>query len=141
MALYYCHSCALKRGYTRDLSGVALDATTYQIEKYIKHTAPTSIYRLNSVFDVADAMKYGEYVVNTAASGCIEIDDGQRVNCIWFAGNGTGLTYRNGSFHCPCSSIKVVCSSDDEKVHAYPMDFAPNTRVCADCGCPVLAAT
>src|SRR5689334_7580821 len=100
MPKYYCHECARICGYVAPgiPSSGLIPATVYQLDKYIKHTAPSGIYSLNSVFNDPSWGIYQNYMIAGAASGCLQIDDAGRKNLLFFAGEETGLTYQSGSF-------------------------------------------
>lgn len=111
-----------------------MDTSSYQVEKFIKHTAPTGLYPVNSVFEHRDWPTVKDYFVVTAASGCLEIDDQGRKNLIYFAGRKVGLRYENGVFTAPCSGVKLVCTEDAWRIHGFPSEFHPESRQCAACG-------
>jgi hypothetical protein len=137
MSTYYCHLCCRTLGLIAPADASAINASGYVLEKFIKHTAPTGTYPVNSVFDNTDWHKYKDYAVVTAASGCLEIDDQNRKNLIYFAGERTGLRYDNGQFTCPCSGVKLVRAENVTRLHPFPSDFHPESRQCANCGVPV----
>lgn len=138
MSRYYCHECSILNGLVTPASPVSLTGTSYQLGKFIKHTAPTGTYPLNSIFDDPTYDTYSQYVVTGTASGLLEIDDGNRKNFIWFAGRRTGAEYRNGIFIAPTSGVKVVLPEDDTKLHAFPITASPPSTVnCVSCGKPL----
>lgn len=115
---YLCHDCALRKGLIYNNSSTNLTGSRYQLEKYIKHTSPTRNYDINSIFVINKYDKYREYIVNAEHSGSVEIDDQNRVNIIWVAGEKTGAVYKNGNHEFDHNSIKVVLNSFPGKIHA-----------------------
>ena len=137
MATYYCYRCARSQGHVNPVDPTLLiGLTQYQLDKYVKHTAPTGIYPTNSVFSSPDWSQYHNYMVAGAASGCLEIDN-NRKNLIYFAGKETGLKDNLGVYSATCSGVKLVCTEDGGKLHAFPIDFVPESRTCAHCGAAV----
>jgi len=86
MPTYYCHICARNQNLVTPVNPTGLTANQYQLDKFLKHTAPTGVYSTNSVFDDKQWTDYEEYMVTTTASCCLEIDDQGRKNLIYFAG-------------------------------------------------------
>ena len=138
MSTYYCHSCAISLGHLRCLGTQNLTGSQYQLDKYIKHTAPTGTYGLNSVFDVGDYPSYRDYVIHTQASGSVEVDGGGRVNVLWCAGKATGLTFTNGVPVSPTDAVKVVLHNGP-KVHAFPTgSMVFGSATCSNCGAAIV---
>lgn len=137
VSYYYCYKCARDCGHITPVDPSRLNATKYQFDKFIKHTAPTGVYHRNSVFDADDWATYERYCVTTAASGCLEVDDQGRKNLIWFAGERVGLLDDGQSFRAPCSGIKLVCCEDEARLHPFATDFRPESRTCEKCGARV----
>jgi hypothetical protein len=139
---YYCHSCGALEGHLQPLIPTASYTGSYtQLKKFTKHTAPTTTCAgLNSVFNSPDYATYADYVVNTHASGCIEIDDQGRINIIWCAGKETGFTLSGGVPQGPTDGVKLVLHTYDNAVHAFPTSSsALVTRTCVRCGNLVLS--
>jgi hypothetical protein len=132
MSDYYCHSCAVKLGLITPTITANLTGSNYQLEKFIKHTAPTGRYSINSVFDDPNSSKYRDYTISGSLSGCLEIDGGGRKNLLWYAGEHVGLTY-SGAFTVPASGVKLVFHEDDTKIHSYPFN-PPEVKHCKECG-------
>ncbi len=138
MSQYFCHTCSSVLGLVIPASPTSLTGTYYQLEKYIKHTAPTKIYAINSIFDDPTYLAYSGYIVTGTISGLMEIDDHGRKNFIWYAGERTGAEYRNGMFIVPTSGIKIVLPEDDTKLHAFPIISNPGLiNYCLNCGLPL----
>lgn len=139
MSTYYCHECARRDGHISPVvptSGLP-PASGYLLEKFIKHTIETSGHPINSVFNDPRWGVYQNYIVAGAASGALEIDDLGRKNLVFFAGRETGLTYANNAFAMSSSGVKVICSEDEAKIHAYPYAIGLGVQRCATCGRPV----
>ncbi len=136
MSDYYCHACAGIFGWMNVQNPDDLTGTEYQVDKFIKHTVPSSNYSgAVSIFQDPNLSTYATYVGNTAGSGCLEIDDLGRKNIIWVAGSTTGFTFENGIFRRPDDAVKVVLYEDQFRIHAYPTnsDFV-DTKRCRNCG-------
>lgn len=121
MKKYYCHDCAITNGLLKPAVPSPLTATQYQLDKYLKHTAPTSNYAFNTVFTTPASETYQKYIVTAVASGHVQIDDKGRVNIVWVASEQTGITYQNGVFVGPTNTVKVVFHDDDNRVHGFPI--------------------
>lgn len=137
MPTYYCHECARKHNLiapTMPVSGLVPDSGTYSLEKFIKHTAPTGVYAVNSVFNDPNWATYQNYLVAGAASGCLQIDDRGRKNLLFSAGQETGLTFQSGAPTISCSGVIVVCSETSGKIHAFPNALPAESQKCAMCG-------
>jgi hypothetical protein len=135
MNQYYCHQCAISNGLVVPANPNTLTGTSYQLGKFIKHTAPTGTYPLNSVFDDPTYDTYSRYIVSGTASGLLEIDDLGRKNFVWFAGQRTGAEYQNGVFIAPASGVKIVLPEDYTKLHAFPITTSPGSiSNCVSCG-------
>jgi len=135
---YYCHNCALNEGVLRPSMPASLSGTEYQLEKFIKHTTPTGIEPVNSIFANPTFAAYRDYLVTAVASGCVQIDDRGRTNVVWAAGAAVGYTYRNGVFSTTASGVKVVLHDNEFKVHGFPAGSSNLAcRICCRCGRPV----
>jgi hypothetical protein len=133
---YYCHDCAFSNRLVIPASPANLTAGSYQLSKYLRHTAPAGSQGIVSVF--SDSTKYKEYWVNVTASGCLEIDELGRKNLVWFAGSKIGLTFRDGVYSASCEMVKVVLPESPSGVHLYPISIDEvGVRTCASCGAPV----
>jgi hypothetical protein len=110
-------------------------SSTYQLDKFVKHTVPDAKYPVQSVFDSASTAAYANFVCNAAAGGAVEYDAQGRRNIIWTAGSPTGFEFRRGILRRPHDAVKLVLSSDTGRIHAYPQassDF--QAAKCALCG-------
>src|SRR6478736_6061704 len=111
MAKNFCHDCALKNGVfvPFDTSPINLTGSSYQFEKFIKHTAPTGGYEnLLSIFNRPDYNNYMKFTVSASLSGCAQIDDAGRTNLIWYAGRHVGMTFNANRYYCADDAVKVV---------------------------------
>ena len=135
MSVYYCHRCAAINDIMNAASPANLIGTEYQLEKFIKHTAPTGTYPVNSIFHDPAYSVYSTYVVSTTGSGCFEVDDLGRRNMIWIAGRDIGATFRNGVLVAPSDAVKVVWHDNVWKIHAFPtLSDQIETKRCVMCG-------
>ena len=131
---HYCHRCAVRLGHLQDVYTSDPLQSAYQLDKFIKHTVPL-IHPSASVFNGTSTGEYADYVVNTAASGSVEVDALGRRNFIWLAGHPTGFSYMNGILVGPTDGVKVVLSSEATRVHAFPVKSSDLvTGTCASCG-------
>ncbi len=132
---YYCVDCAMACGRLRPAIPANLFHTQYQMEKYVKHTAPSSTFSFNSVFSDPSTIAYRDYIVTTVSSGPVQVDSLGRLNVMWVASKETGISYQNGRFYSNTHAVKVVFHDDQFKIHAYPTqssDLAGHT--CCACG-------
>ena len=90
---YYCHRCSVMLGLVKPEVPESLTGTSYQLEKFIKHTAPTGTYPINSLFSDPSYERYRDFVATTIVSGSAYIDDRGRSNLLYFAGDKIGATY------------------------------------------------
>jgi len=131
----YCHSCAAYLGLIQPPDFATLTGTSYQGEKFSKHTNPTGTFPINSVFDDPSYEKYSQYVVTTMASGSAVVDERGRTNLLWIAGEITGATYQDDELVLPTNGVFVVCHEDESKIHAFPVDATLFTdAICQCCG-------
>ena len=134
MAKLFCHDCAVKLGVSLPAETDSLLDSEYQLEKFLKHTAPIK-YPYVSVFDSTGTENYKNYTVSTASSGWVEEDDKGRINMVWYAGKYTGATFENGIFKLPTDSVKVVYHGDAFKIHSFPTKQPKlRTAKCSKCG-------
>ena len=135
MSNYYCHNCAEILGLLPVNVVSNYTGSFVQLDKFIKHTMPTTSFIINSIFQSNDYVQYKDYMVNSILSGSVEIDNLGRMNIVWIAGEKTGATYVNGSFITDNNSIKVVKSSDCNEIHGYPTSSADlELKICSNCG-------
>jgi hypothetical protein len=138
---YFCYSCAIRLGHVVPLSTAApnLTGSAYQLVKYIKHTMPVNYQGLLSVFDNPEYRSYQQYTVNTALSGCCEIDTVGRTNLIWYAGEHVGMTFQDGKYYCQNDAIKAVCHNNQFLIHSFPANWDRHyINRCLECGCSIL---
>jgi hypothetical protein len=138
MAGYYCHECALKMGLLHPAEPMILTGTEYQLNKYLKHTAPTSDYNFNTIFTGPASSTYHSYIVTTIASGHVQVDDRGRTNVLWVASGPTGITFHKGNFAGPTNAVKVVYHDNENKIHGFPIQSsALGVATCVSCGRPI----
>ncbi len=137
MSKYFCHKCAVEIGIIPgNIDDFNPTGNDYQLEKFYKHTVPSTNPGIISVFDLSNENKgYKGYVLNTLASGCVEIDNKDRLNVVWIAGKTTGWTYRDGNFQCNDDAVKVVYHDNETKLHGFPTGSALlSSQKCINCG-------
>jgi hypothetical protein len=132
---YYCINCAIAGGQLKPAVPTNLFDTQYQLEKYLKHTAPSSPYGFNSVFSDPSTVAYRNYIVTAVSSGHVQVHTSGRVNVIWVASEGTGISYQNGKFYFNADAVKVVFQDDQFKIHGYPTQSSELVgHACCVCG-------
>lgn len=140
MSKYYCHECALKLGLITNHDNTNFTGSfSPQLEKFIKHTQPLHYYNINSIFDKIDYLDYKDYIVNTLASGSVEIDNKNRTNIVWVAGKTTGVAIINNQLDIPVDAVKVVLQDDVLKIHAFATgSLGLRQETCIECGCIIV---
>jgi len=134
MSVLYCHRCGAEEGFLRQASTGGFLQSSYQLQKFMKHTIPSTGYDVASVFNDPSTQTYANYIVNTFASGCVEIDDRNRRNIIWVAGKTVGMKFEKGDPVLPEDAVKLVLSTDPQRVHAYPVSSTTlSTGFCSKC--------
>ena len=137
MSAYYCIPCARAMGHLSGLQTSSLLGSTYQHDKFAKHTAPSTCYQVASVFRDPSTAAYSAYFVSASTSGTLEIDDIGRKNLIVFAGKTVGARYDVGQFVLDQQSVKIVNYSDQQRIHAFSVSSSgAGSQVCARCGMP-----
>jgi hypothetical protein len=136
---HLCWVCATEKGLAHNLDPSTLLSTDYQLDKFIKHTVPSSNETLQSVFNDPTYQNYERWAVNAVASGCAVLDAHGHTAYVFLATREVGLTLKNGSFHTVGDAVKVVLAEDPFKVHAYPISSHVIVPVrCVRCGGPVI---
>lgn len=141
MSDYLCHSCAADLGYPQSVQTDSVLGSSKQTEKFVKHTmeGAGSTYDVNSVFASGSTQQYMDWVINSAASGAVEMDDEGRQNFIWYAGEQTGARYRDGKFDVTTDMVKLVKPWDEDEIHAYPVSSTGYQEArCDRCGRPII---
>jgi len=135
MTDYYCHACATTKGLAAVNVPADLTGSNYQVGKFFKHTSPDPAIPVQTVLNLPDYDDYKDLMINTAASGSVEVDQQGRRNLILWVGHQTGLLYEAGVLKAPVDAFKLVIPGDASKIHGYPtgsVGFAVST--CHDCG-------
>lgn len=145
MSTYYCRSCAIALGYIDQTvmppANLTGDASGYQLDKYLKHTQ-TGYYSNGAVslFGNQEYDNYKNYVVGTTISGCLEIDDQNRKNLVYWAGKKIGcyVDPLTGDIIYPESGVKVVLYNNDAKIHGFTCNPTGHLNTqCTSCGGPL----
>jgi hypothetical protein len=143
MAIYYCHACAVLLKAVQPLCSLTIDltGTQYQLEKFLKHTAPANMNGFISVYDDPSYPQYKDWSVTASLSGCVEIDDASRKNIIWYAGKTIGVSYDHGTPVCRDDTVKLVLPEYASSTHSFPVLSGSylQTLKCNNCGCDVIA--
>lgn len=130
----YCHACAARRQLLYPLPAAPL-GTTYQLRKYRKHTVVDPTWGVQGIFASTEEKAYADYLVDTRAAGSVMVDTWNRFNIVLCAGRDVGYHYEHGQLIAPADAIQQVLSSEDGRVHAYPIRSSTVTgRKCDDCG-------
>ncbi|MDH5179489.1 MAG: hypothetical protein OEZ39_05550 [Gammaproteobacteria bacterium] len=139
MSIYYCHECAAQIGMLGSPPiGDDLADNSYKLEKYLKHTIPNSYANYKTVFTGVTSKSYQNYIVTAVSSGHVQIDDSNRINIVWVGSDSTGIALEAGKYIGEMSAVKVVCYSDTNKIHGYPIKVSElNAASCAQCGKPI----
>ena len=115
--------------------------STYQLDKFMKHTIPSTGYDLNSVFTDPSTTAYQKYIVSASCSGSYEVDDMGRTNILWVANRHIGAQLDHGNFVLPEDSIKMVLYSDPQRIHAYSVSSTGfSTGKCKVCDKPIVTS-
>ena len=142
MTKHYCHKCTLELGIITPSIPVSLSGSSYQLNKFMKHTAPKNSYPLNGIFNDPSYERYANYVVTTLASGssCI-LDDG-RINMYWVAGSTIGAQIEGNKPVVDADTITVVFADDVYRIHAFPT-VSSNMGItnCENCGVPIISGS
>ena len=136
MNTYYCHDCAVINGTLRPPpEGEGLTDNSYKLDKYIKHTLPSSSSDHKTVFTGVASESYQNFVVTAVASGHVQVDSQNRINIVWVGSETTGIALQGGRFVGDTSAVKVVCHSDTNKIHGYPIAVTElKSASCVQCG-------
>ena len=140
MTQYFCYQCAIANNLVSpvEVDTLNLTGSSYQLEKFIKHTSPPTGSGYITVFDDPTYKNYRNYIVTGTISGMLEIDDRGRKNLLWYGGEQTGFQYIGGRYIAPVSGVKIVLSENSERLHAYPVEGVSGLILtCASCGEPL----
>jgi len=143
MSIYYCRNCAITRGDINQslipAANLTGDANGYQLDRFLKHTE-TGYYTggVVSLFKKPEYDYYKTYILGASISGCLEIDDKNRKNIVYWAGEKIGCSYDpiSGQVVYPESGVRVVLYEDDAKIHGFTCNpTGMLVSSCASCGC------
>lgn len=135
----YCYKCGARRALNRPPPSGSLMASSYQLDKFMKHTVPDPECNIQGVFLDPSTQAYQSYAVSASVSGSVVVQDDGRVRCSWVAGKLTGFTYQDGEIVQPSDAIKFVCLNVPGKEHPYPVSSTEFTSgSCQDCGTPIV---
>jgi hypothetical protein len=137
---YYCPECAVHLNLVNPIDAATqnLTGSNYQLEKFVKHTAPIEYHGLISGFFWQDYPLYRDFTISGSIAGIVQIDDQNRRNLIWYAGRDIGITYENGTYKLPNDAVKVVLSDNPTGIHAFPVNFELQyATLCLRCARPL----
>lgn len=135
-----CWQCSNSLGYSVGLDPATVLNSTYQLDKFVKHTRPMwTVSGINSVFSDPSTQAYAQYVVSSAASGSVALDRFGQASFIWYAAVTVGATYKNGSYLFSNDAVKLVLPYQETKLHAYSVSSTGyNALRCFRCNEPIL---
>jgi len=135
-----CWTCASAEGYLAGAQIGSILGTTYQLDKFVKHTQPKWVVSgRHSVFADPSTAAYASYIVHSAASGSVSIDH-RGPTFVWYAGKTIGATYIDGVYQFPNDAVKLVLPYSAPKVHAYSVSTTGFTAArCVKCSRPILS--
>ncbi len=139
--MYFCHKCSIELGHLNTASLDYLDFTgsAYLLNKFVKHTIPPTQSGLISIFLDDGYSSYSDYIVNSIASGSVEIDSKSRKNIVWYANKDIGVTFKDGVVQESGSVVKVVLHDNTNKIHAFPIGSQSiATSKCSRCSGDIL---
>ena len=137
MSHYYCLTCRTRLGLVSPVRPFSLTGTPDQAASFTKHTAPTGIYQVNSIFDKPTYEDYAGYVATGTLAGDLVINYYGQKSLIWYSDERTGAEYHNGVFVAPTFGVKIVWVENEGKIHAYPFQESPNpVDYCSLCKMP-----
>ena len=137
---YYCRECAAKNGFPNIPSGFDPTGTPYQIEKFWKHTRPTGIYAVNSVYDDPSPAAYSGCLASGLAHGFWQVDGSGRTAMVWYAGKRVGQTNFKNSPPRPDSAIVIPHPYSPTSAHHYSTaSDAILQGQCKMCGRPLFS--
>jgi len=135
MSNFICRECAIKKGLASSASTANVTGTSYQVDKYNKHTsAPTNNPSAVSIFDDSSIGNYEGHIATALASGAVEIDSQDRKSFVYTPQKRVGTTYSSG-YQRADSAVRVVCPDNPHKIHSYPTASKQITDGrCMNCG-------
>ncbi len=141
----YCSNCSKDFPYFKQFrNNFIIDplGSTYQQDKFHKHTVGSTQYPVVSIFNDPSTKQYEDYLINASHWGVYIMDDKGRESIVLFAGKPTGITYINGQPELQTDSIIIVQSSESSKLHLYPISSTNfSTGNCEDCGISIITNT
>ena len=131
----WCLKCGAVRGHNQPPPSGSLMQSTYQLDKYLKHTQPSTGVNIQGVFADPSTAAYQNYAVSASLSGSVVRQDDGKLRYSWVAGRHTGWTYVNGQVVRPTDAVRFVCVDEPGKEHPFPISSTAFTSgSCDDCG-------
>jgi len=108
---------------------------SYLHKKFKKHTETSSVNDgVITVFHQNDYDSYSNYLVDTAASGSVEIDNQNRVNILLIGRESVGRLEIDGIYQGNVGACKLVLHTKPEYVHGFPTSSADlHSKICTSC--------
>ena len=141
MKKYTCRKCAEDRGLKTSARTSDPLQSQYQIEKWDKHTIPSTSIGYQTVFDSRSSSQYAGAIYEAVDLGFIEEDDKGRLNILHCPSTGSriGQAFARGQNLGRMDMSRVVNWSQETGIHAMldgSSDFS--TVQCSACRNPVL---
>lgn len=138
MTTFYCSTCANARGLKSGIEASNLLGTTYQADKFRKHTSTSgsSMDAVRTVFDSKSTAYYAQCIEATIAYGFVELK-GQQKNVLFApsAGSALGVKLNWGVEASKPDTVVLVKTSEASGIHAFLENSSKYSRqACAHCG-------
>jgi hypothetical protein len=131
---WFCNECAKKVAALPSAPAASLLSTTYQQQKFEKHTVGDPAAPKNSIYVDVDAAAYEQSVRRTLQDGALQIDVKGRRNVFRAVNRPIGVT-QIAQEQFVVSGEKVALGDEQARVHGFPYGSAeiPKKR-CGRCG-------
>jgi hypothetical protein len=114
--------------------------STYQRDKYEKHSKPSSSHHVQTVFDNSSTQYYEDCIREAVERGAVQVESrGTNVIFCPSTGRAIGSKYKWGQYADQQDTVVVVKTSDRGGVHAFLKASSQYSgQKCARCGGPIL---
>jgi hypothetical protein len=134
-----CHDCAVQKNNIPNFNVNHIFQTTYQVHKFIKHTALNTGKSDKSIFLTRSTAAYDSYSAMTYERGFIEVEDNGNHSLIAITTDVIGTMYSGGFPIYDCNGVKTVLTTSQEKIHTYPISSTQYASAyCRTCGSTAL---
>ena len=140
MYCFYCARCAGEFRLRPPMPTLDLLGSPHQLDKYEKHTKPSSSYGVQTVFDSNSTQYYEECIREAFEHGAVQIES-RGTNIIFYPSTQStlGSKYKWGEYACRQDTVIVVKTSEPHRVHAFLTGSSEyENQRCVQCGNPVL---